>query len=177
MPSLCPTSVVIYSLPASDPDVALATFTAAYGPTFTKSDIFDYCLAGLEAEPTGAVTWEFYRVEKMVFAKKRDPETKKLVVDRSTIVYNPLITLSGIPEAAYRYTLGSRSAIEWIMDRYQVKTDKASGIVNDPNDWSREVNDPRYILDLLARIVTVSLETMKIVDALPPLSIREGEGS
>jgi predicted helicase len=58
------------------------------------------------------------------------------------------------------------------MDRYQVKTDKASGIVNDPNDWSREQGQPRYILDLLARIVTVSLETMAIVDALPPLQIR-----
>ena len=68
--------------------------------------------------------------------------------------------------------LGSRSAIEWIIDRYQVKTDKASGIVNDPNNWSREVKDPRYILDLLARIVTVSLETMQIVDNLPPLAIR-----
>jgi len=68
--------------------------------------------------------------------------------------------------------LGSRSAIEWIMDRYQVKTDKPSGIVNDPNDWSREVQDPRYIVDLLARIVTVSLETMQIVDDLPPLAIR-----
>ncbi len=72
--------------------------------------------------------------------------------------------------------LGSRSAIEWIIDRYQVKTDKASGIVNDPNDWSREVGDPRYIIDLLARIVTVSLETMQIVDSLPPLAIREDQG-
>jgi predicted helicase len=67
--------------------------------------------------------------------------------------------------------LGSRSAIEWIIDRYYVKTDKDSGIVNDPNDWSREVGDPRYILDLLARIVTVSVETMKIVDSLPSLDI------
>ena len=56
-----------------------------------------------------------------------------------------------------------------------MKTDKASGIVNDPNDWSREVGDPRYIVDLLARIVTVSLETMKIVDALPPLDILENQ--
>lgn len=109
---------------------------------------------------------------KMVFKKVRDPETKKRVADRSTIIYNKRITLCGIPEEAYRYMLGSRSAIEWIMDRYQVKTDKASGIANDPNDWSREVNDPRYILDLLARIVTVSLEVMKIVDDLPCLAVR-----
>lgn len=119
--------------------------------------------------------YDFYRVEKMAFAKVRDPDTKKLVADRSTVVYNSHITLSGIPEEAYRYQLGSRSAVEWILDRYQVKTDKASGIVNDPNDWSREVSDPRYIIDLLARIVTVSLETMSIVDALPTLAIRKDQ--
>ena len=95
--------------------------------------------------------------------------------DRSVIHYNDRITLSGIPEEAYRYQLGSRSAIEWIIDRYWVKTDKASGIVNDPNDWSREVGDPRYILDLLARVVTVSVETMQIVDSLPPLVVREAD--
>jgi predicted helicase len=133
-------------------------------------------LAGLDdPAPTGDAAYDHFRVEKMTFAKVRDAETKKLVADRSTVIYNPRITLSGIPEAAYRYQLGSRSAIEWILDRYQVKVDggpKGSGIVNDPNDWSREVGDPRYIIDLLARIVTVSLETMKIVDALPPLDIR-----
>ena len=76
----------------------------------------------------------------------------------------------------YRYMLGSRSAIEWIIDRYQVKTDKKSGITNDPNDWAEEVGDPRYILDLLCRIVTVSIETMRIVDALPSLEVVEGSG-
>jgi hypothetical protein len=82
------------------------------------------------------------------------------------------IAVSGIPEEVYRYQLGSRSAVEWVIDRYYVKTDKASGIVNDPNDWSREAGDPRYILDLLARVVTVSVETMRIVDGLPALEIR-----
>jgi predicted helicase len=82
------------------------------------------------------------------------------------------IAVSGIPEEVYRYQLGSRSAVEWVIDRYYVKTDKASGIVNDPNDWSREAGDPRYILDLLARVVTVSVETMRIVDGLPTLEIR-----
>jgi predicted helicase len=57
------------------------------------------------------------------------------------------------------------------MDRYQVKTDKASGIVNDPNDWAIERNEPRYVLDLLKRVVTVSVETMKIVDSLPSLNL------
>lgn len=135
-----------------------------------------YPLDGLDVDaPDGDTAYKFFAVEKMAFAKKRDPETKKLVADRSTVIYNDRITLSGIPDDAYRYMLGSRSAVEWIIDRYQVKTDKASGIVNDPNDWSREVSDPRYIIDLLARIVTVSLETMRIVDGLPPLAIRHDQ--
>ncbi|WP_245862616.1 DEAD/DEAH box helicase [Phycicoccus duodecadis] len=135
-----------------------------------------YPLDGPDVDaPDDDTAYDVFRVEKMAFAKKRDPETKKLVADRSTLIYNDRITLSGIPQDAYRYMLGSRSAVEWIIDRYRIKTDKASGIVNDPNDWSREVGDPRYIIDLLARIVTVSLETMQIVDALPPLDILENQ--
>ncbi len=133
-----------------------------------------YPLGGLDVEaPAGPAAYDFFRVEKMRFGKPtNEQKTAGERNDRTTIVYNDRITLRGIPEAAYRYMLGSRSAIEWIIDRYQVKTDKPSGIVNDPNDWSREVEDPRYIIDLLARIVTVSLETMQIVDDLPPLAIR-----
>lgn len=134
-----------------------------------------YPLEGIDTEPL-LDPYDFFAVQKMSFAKVRNAKTKKLEADKTSIVYNSQITLSGIPEAAYRYMLGSRSAIEWIIDRYQVKTDKASGIVNDPNDWSREVEDPRYIIDLLARIVTVSLETMQIVDSLPALAIREDQG-
>ena len=111
----------------------------------------------------------------MAFAKVRDPETKKLVADKTRVIYNSHIELGGIPEAAYRYMLGSRSAIEWIIDRYQVKTDKASASSTTPTTGRREVSDPRYIIDLLARIVTVSLETMKIVDTLPALAIREDQ--
>ncbi|MEU9555854.1 DEAD/DEAH box helicase [Streptomyces fumanus] len=107
---------------------------------------------------------ELYRVAKMKIPKVKGQ------ADRSTIVYNTRVKLTNIPVEAYRYQLGARSAIEWIIDRYQVKVDKASGIVNDPNDWS---DDPRYIIDLLKRIVTVSLETMKIVDSLPELDILE----
>jgi predicted helicase len=105
-----------------------------------------------------------YRVVKMKIPKVKGQP------DRSIIVYNSRVTLTNIPEEAYRYQLGARSAIEWIIDRYQVEVDKASEIVNDPNDWS---DDPRYIIDLLKRIVTVSLETMKIVDSLPGLDILE----
>jgi predicted helicase len=114
--------------------------------------------------------YQQYRVEKLAFGQ--GPRVNgKGTKDRSTVIYNSRITLSGIPEEAYRYLLGSRSAIEWIMDRYQIRVDKASGIVNDPNDWSREHGNPRYIIDLVKRIVTMSVETMKIVDALPPLEI------
>ena len=67
--------------------------------------------------------------------------------------------------------LGSRSGLERIIDRYQVTTDKTSGIVNDPNDWAREVGDSRYILDLIGRVTTVSVETVSIVNGLPPLRI------
>jgi len=125
-----------------------------------------YPLTITGAQPTGpgsADLYDWFRVEKMRFGGK---STAK---DRSTVVYNPRITVSGIPEEAHEYTLGSRSALEWILERYQTKTDKTSGIVNDPNDWSREVGDPRYILDLLARIVTVSVETVRVVKSLPSI--------
>ena len=134
-----------------------------------------YPLDGLDGGPAGTndAAYEYFRVEKMRFGKPT-PEQKTAGerADRSTIVYNQRVTLRGIPEAAYRYRLGARSAIEWIIDRYQVKVDKPSGIRNEPNDWSREVSEPRYILDLLARIVTVSLRTVEIVDSLPKLDIR-----
>ena len=104
-----------------------------------------------------------YRVEKMAYAGKRPN------LDKSRIIYNAGITLAGIPEQAHRYVLGSRSALDWLIDRYQVKTDKASGIVNDPNDWCAEHNRPPYILDLVKRITTVSLRTVNIVNGLPGL--------
>lgn len=111
-----------------------------------------------------------YGVEKMKYAKSGR------VADKTTVIYNSGITVSGIPDEAHEYMLGSRSAIDWIIERYQVKTDKASGIVNDPNDWAEEQGNPRYILDLLARIVTVSVETVNIVMSLPPLVILPESG-
>ncbi len=89
--------------------------------------------------------------------------------DRSRVIYNSRINVSDIPPEAHEYMLGSRSGIEWVLERYQVKTDKASGIVNDPNSWSHEVGDPRYILDLLRRVVRVSVQTASIVGDLPRL--------
>lgn len=91
----------------------------------------------------------------------------KSKADKSEIIYNSNITIKNIPLEAYDYVVNGRSAIEWIMERYQVKTDKNSLITNDPNDWSKENNDPTYILDLLLSIITVSVETVNIVKSLP----------
>jgi Predicted helicase len=115
-----------------------------------------------EQAPLSMDPYTLYRVEKMKWA---DKTTKK------AIIYNSHITLGDIPAEAHRYMLGSRSALEWIIDRYQIKTDKASGIVNDPNDWALEHHEPRYIIDLVKRITRVSVDTMKIVDSLPELPL------
>lgn len=80
--------------------------------------------------------------------------------------YNNNFIIKDIPEAAQRYTVNGRSPLEWIIDRYQVKTDKASGIINEPNDYS---DDPRYIVNLIESLITVSVNTMEIVDGLPAL--------
>jgi predicted helicase len=93
-------------------------------------------------------------------------------IDKTIIHYNARITLTGIPLEAYDYVVNGKPALEWIMERYQIAVDKDSGIRNDPNDWTREHNRPRYIIDLLKRVVRVSMETMKIVNALPPLNER-----
>ena len=91
--------------------------------------------------------------------------------DKSRIVYNAHITLVGIPSEAHRYTLGSRSALDWLIERYQVRTHKKSGIVNDPNDWATEVGDSRYIIELVKRVTTVSVRTVEIVEGLPELDL------
>lgn len=105
-----------------------------------------------------------YRVEKMTFGKKGKE------IDKSTIVYNSKITLTGIPLEAYEYIVNGKPALEWIMERYQFTRDKESLITNDPNDWS---DDPQYIFNLVKRIVRVSVDTMKIVNALPALNERK----
>ena len=109
-----------------------------------------------------------YRVEKMRFGKL-DSKT----ADKRIIHYNAGITIENIPLEAYDYVVNGKSAIEWVMERYAVKTDPASRIENNPNDWCREHDDPKYIYNLLLRIITVSLETMKIVPSLPKLKLEE----
>jgi len=96
-----------------------------------------------------------WRVEKM-----------KLSKDKTQLVYNDFLILGGIPPEIFDYRLGNRSALDWIVDQYQVSTDKRSGIVNDPN----RADDPEYIVRLIGQVSTVSLETVKIVKGLPPLA-------
>lgn len=109
---------------------------------------------------------KFYRVKKMKFGGKGKEK------DKTTVIYNDNITMQNIPLAAYDYVVNGKPALEWVMERQAVKTDKASGIVNDANDYANEtVGDPRYPLDLFRRVITVSLETMKIVNSLPKLDI------
>ena len=105
-----------------------------------------------------------YHVEKMRFGKI-DSKTS----DKSVIYYNNSITITGIPAEAYEYVVNGKSAIEWVMERYAITTDKKSGITNDPNDWAREHNDEKYILNLLLRVINVSVQTVKIVKGLPRL--------
>jgi predicted helicase len=105
-----------------------------------------------------------YIVDKMRFPKKDQ---------KDTIYFNSKITVSNIPAKAYDYVVNGKSAIEWIMERYQVTTHKESGIVNDPNDWATEVGNPRYILDLLLSIVNVSVQTVDIVENLPKQKFAE----
>lgn len=107
------------------------------------------------------------KVQKMKWGKRKDPDTGKKVDDHTVLIYNENLTYRDIPEAANDYKVNGRSPLEWMIDRYQVKTDKASGIVNDPNDYS---DDPTYISGLIPRLVTVSMQTLDIVNMLPPLN-------
>lgn len=107
-----------------------------------------------------------YRVDKMKYGKRGKDK------DLSTLIYNGKITLTGIPLEAYDYVVNGKTALDWVVERQCVKPDKASGIVNDANDWAIEtMGNPRYPMELFMRVVTVSLETMKIVKGLPKLDI------
>ena len=108
----------------------------------------------LEIKETSTARQIDWQVEKMRFSK-----------DKTQIYYNDYFTLAGIPAEAFAYQLGTRSALEWVVDQYRVKVDKRSGIVNDPN----RADQPQYIVDLIGRVITVSLKTVEIVKGLPPL--------
>ena len=106
--------------------------------------------------------YDYYAVEKMRFPKKDQ---------KDTIIYNHNIRIENIPAEAYEYVVNGKSAIEWIMERYQQTQDKKSLIKNNPNDWSFEHHQPRYILDLLLSVINVSVQTVEIVKRLPKLKV------
>ncbi|MCL2137760.1 MAG: hypothetical protein FWH40_09670, partial [Coriobacteriia bacterium] len=110
------------------------------------------------------------RTTKMRFGSVAKTEDNPRGEDMSVLQVSSRLTLRGIPEEAYRYVVNGKSAIGWLMDRYMVTTDKASGIENDPNEYS---DDQRYIVDLVKRVVRVSVETIEIVDDLPALDEME----
>ena len=113
-----------------------------------------------------------YRVTKMKFAKTKDPASGKNVNDKTTVIYNEFITLKNIPLAAYDSIVNGKPALEWVMERQSVTTDKDSGITNDANLWATEtMANPKYPLELFLRVVTVSLETVNIVNGLPKLDL------
>ena len=111
-----------------------------------------------------------YRVTKMKFGKTKDGSGKN-VNDKTTVIYNEFITLKNIPLAAYDYIVNGKPALEWVMERQSVTTDKDSGITNDANLWATEtMGNAKYPLELFLRVVTVGLETMKVVNGLPALN-------
>jgi predicted helicase len=145
-----------------------------------SSDFWRYVKAGRELvdlhlhyenhahEATGVIVeinnavYDNYEVTKMRFPSKDD---------KSRIIYNPYITLTNIPAETYEYIINGKPAIEWVMERYQISVHKESGIVNNPNDWAREQGKPKYILDLLLSIITVSVRTVEIVKELPKVEL------
>lgn len=114
--------------------------------------------------------YDYYAVDKMTFPKVRN-EAGKLVPDKSRIIYNSNITIEDIPAKAYEYIVNGKFAIEWIMERYAITQDSKSLIINDPNAWSREHNNPSYIYDLLLSVINLSVQTVDIVNSLPKLSL------
>lgn len=141
-------------------------------PTFQKIMRIGRKLAELHLNYENAPSWpdllvkgnmNNLRVVKMRFGKAGKEE------DRRTIWLNDSLRVENIPLQAYEYVVNGKSALEWLMERYAVTTDKASGIVNDANAWGLEHENPCYILNLLCSIVTVSMETLKQVIELPIL--------
>ena len=174
-------------------DWSLNQFQTQYKDNaITKKDIFHYVYAAnlkreLPRIPFAQDFWAFARAGKQMaelhISYEKQPEYKLTWIEEETaqvhyrvnkmtlsknktqIIYNDFLTLGGIPPEAFEYRLGNRSALEWIIDQYRVSTDKRSGIINDPN----KEDDPQYIVRLIGKVITVSLETMKIVKSLPAI--------
>ena len=113
-----------------------------------------------------------YYVKQLKYGKIKG-KTGNAAKDKSVIVFNDELVISHIPLEAQEYVVNKKSALDWVVERCGYSVDKASHIVNDYNDYAKEVGDERYILNLILRVITVSLETMKIVKDLPPLTIHK----
>ena len=127
--------------------------------------------AGIKIEYT-KVGQPSYRVTQMKWGKIKG-KTGNAAKDKTTLIYNDWITVKNIPLEAQEYVVNKKSALDWVVERACVSIDKASGIVNDFNDYAAEMGSERYPLDLFLKVITVSLETMKIVKALPKLEIHQ----
>lgn len=127
--------------------------------------------AGVKIEYT-KVGQPSYRVTQMKWGKIKG-KTGNAAKDKTTLIYNDWITVKNIPLEAQEYVVNKKSALDWVVERACVSIDKASGIVNDFNDYAAEMGSERYPLDLFLKVITVSLETMKIVKALPKLEIHQ----
>jgi len=165
-----------YSLSRASTNIRCVAFTKAgrdlaqWHPNYETIDPYDL------KEHSDILTLDpnkHFTVSKMTYARPT-PEQKATgeTHDKTTIIYNSHVTLRGIPPQALKYVVNGKPALEWIMERYQITRDKDSGILNDPNDWAKEHKQPRYIIDLVKRVVRVSVETMKIVKKLPALNER-----
>ena len=124
-------------------------------------------LAELHVHYERAAEYPLKRVESPELPLDWRVKKMRLSKDKTAVVYNDFLTLAGVPEAAFAYRLGNRSALEWVIDQYQVSTDARSGITNDPN----RADEPDYIVKLVGRVITVSLETQKLIAALPALEV------
>jgi predicted helicase len=124
-------------------------------------------LADLHVHYERAAEYPLKRVESPDLPLDWRVQKMRLSKDKTAIVYNDFLTLAGVPQAAFAYRLGNRSALEWVIDQYQLSTDPRSGITNDPN----RADEPDYIVKLLGRVITVSLETQELIAALPPLKV------
>ncbi|UVJ43484.1 DEAD/DEAH box helicase family protein [Pseudomonas sp. LS1212] len=133
------------------------------GRTLTELHINYETVTPYPAKVVGGSQDTDYRVEKMKYGKNKD---------KTILHYNEKITITGIPLEAYDYVINGKPALDWVVERQCVKIEKNSGIVSDSNDWAMDTMvDPKYPLELFLRVVTVSLETMKVVKALPALAI------
>jgi predicted helicase len=138
-----------------------------YAPEFHSFAEIGKCLTELHADYEKQKEYPLVRMEKTGHRLDLRVEKMRLGKTKETLLYNDFLTLSGVPKEAYNYRLGNRSALEWVIDQYQVSTDTGSGIVDDPN---RE-DDPEYILNLISQVITISLETVKLVNAMPDLGL------